>query len=121
MEKKELFDYSPAVSRQVADDIKDAIVGVGVLTDLLQSLQKISTPVYDKYKPFKELKTGDMFVLRTHTYSKTEPMNAVGRIYNVYDIVAGQFDYVPDYEWIIQLTDNREVTKDGKQSLESNT
>ena len=90
-------------SGQIVEIIDIALTSAIELKKTLENIMRESSPIYDKYKPFKDVNVGVNFALRTHLYKKCEEFNMIGNISNCYDITTGQYEYVPDFEWVIQI------------------
>lgn len=59
--------------------------------------------IYEKYKPFKEIPVGGLFLLAKHFYKKCETNGVDGNIVNAFDIPLNKYDYVSDHEWVVQV------------------
>lgn len=97
------IDYTPMVTKQMRDDIHDMIKHLSMLNDALETLEKKATPVYDKYKQFKNVSVGKSFILRNGRYEKREVINMLGNNVNALNDNTKQYEYVSDYEWVIEL------------------
>lgn len=90
-------------SCQIKENIDSALKGAIELKGRLEELIKEMSPIYDKYKPFKDVDVDVKFILRKHLYRKCESFNMIGNTVNCYDITSEQYEYVPDFEWVIQI------------------
>ena len=95
--------YSLNVSEKIRTDIEEAIEDVEALKLILEGIEKKITPIYDRYMPFKDVPIETKFVLRNHIYRKCKEFNMVGNTCNCFDNMTCQYEYLPDYEWVIKL------------------
>lgn len=101
--KVEFLDYTPAVSEKTKKDLDVIKSDLKILKEAFESLQKSVTPIYSKYKQFKDVLVDDKFILGTHVYKKCNIININGNNVNSKDVESGRFDYIPDYEWVIEI------------------
>ena len=101
--KMEFLDYTPAVSEKTRKDLEVIKSDLKILKEAFESLQKSITPIYSKYKQFKDVSVDNKFILGTHKYKKCNIININGNNVNSKDIESDKFDYIPDYEWVIEI------------------
>lgn len=94
-------------SIKTAEEFSEKLVEASsILNSLLievTELQKISTPVYDHYKPFKEVSTGKSFAFCNYIYQKYEVINLLGNNVNALNKNTNRFEYISDYDWVVEL------------------
>lgn len=94
-------------SVQLANEFSKKLVEASSILDTLlveiNELQKISTPVYDHYKPFKGVSTGKSFAFCNYIYQKYEVINLLGNNVNALNKNTNRFEYLSDYDWVVEL------------------
>ena len=95
-ELKEKLDEAHNTLQQAYDTIKE-------LRCKNNELEKISIPVYDHYKQFKNIAIGTHFVYGPHMYKRCEQFNMLGEYVNAEDLRSNQFEYIYDNAWVIEI------------------
>ena len=98
---KESAAYEHA--KELHRHLDDCLFAITILKQEVEHLRKISTPVYDHYKPFKDVEVGNKFAFGKRIYEKHEIINMVGNNVNALDTESNQYEYINDYDWVVEL------------------
>lgn len=99
----EFLDYTPAVSEKTRKDLEVIKSDLKILKEAFESLQKGITPIYSKYKQFKDVSVDNKFIFGPHRYKKCNFISVNGINVNSKDIESDNYEYISDYEWVIEI------------------
>lgn len=103
MVKEEVKVSSITNAKELSEKLDTAYHILCLLKQEVSELEKAAVPVYDHYKPFKEVGVGKKFAFGCHILMKREIINMVGNSANALDLESSQYTYIGDYEWVVEL------------------
>lgn len=99
----EFLDYTPAVAEKTKKDLDVIKSDLKILREAVESLQKSITPIYSRYKQFKDVAVDNKFIFGPHRYKKCNFISVNGTNVNSKDVESDKYEYISDYEWVIEL------------------